>query len=304
MPFHAKDALGGASYGNRLAIVLFFISTTLCAGDPPRLIRLTNDGHFKQRPVWSPDGRQLLFARHRAGKIALVVIPAAGTGEQVITKGDLPQYDGCWSPDSKRLALTYVKQSSTQGDLDVYTCALDGTDLQPFAVNRGKLSHEESPAWSPDGKRIAFTSTADNNQELYSANRDGGDLVRLTHDPAIDCHPAWSPDSTRIVFSTARWGDLELAVMSADGASIMRLTESRGIDDYPVWSPDGKRIAFTSNRDGNFEIYVMNADGSGPVNVSQHEAVDNFAAWSPDGGLTFASNRDGGFDLYRTATVP
>ncbi len=95
------------------------------------------------------------------------------------------------------VAFTYVKQSGTQGDVDVYTAALEMTELKPLAVNQGKLSHEEWAAWSPDGKRIAFTSTSDGNQEIYAVNFEGGDRQRLTNDPALDAHPPGPPNGSK-----------------------------------------------------------------------------------------------------------
>ena len=280
--------------------VLVFAALARCASgaEPPPPVRLTHDGHLKQRPVWSPDGKQIVFSRHRGGKIELVIMSADGSNEKTITTGKLPQYDACWSPDGTRLAFTHVPQSGTQGNLDVYIAKADGSEPAQFAGDKGKFSHEEYPAWSPDGKRIAFSSTFEGNQELYVAEIGSPERRRLTNDPAFDAHAAWSPDGKTIAFATSRWGDFEIAVMDADGGHLTRLTDSRGLDDYPVYSPDGNRLAFMSNRDGNFEIYLMNADGTDPVNITQHTALDNFPAWTRDGKLAFVSNRAGGFDIY------
>ncbi|MGE5192367.1 MAG: TolB family protein, partial [Deltaproteobacteria bacterium] len=242
-----------------------------------------------------------VFSRHHGGKIGLVVMAADGSNEKTITAGKLPQYDACWSPDGTRLAFTHVPQSGTQGNLDVYIARADGSEPSLFAGDRGKLSHEEYPAWSPDGKRIAFSSTFEGNQELYVAEVGSPVRRRLTNDPALDAHPAWSPDGRTIAFATNRWGDFEVALMDADGGNVTRRTESRGLDDYPVFSPDGKRLAFMSNRDGNFEIYVMNADGTALLNVTRDPGLDNFPVWTPDGKLAFVSNRARGFDIYVVA---
>src|SRR6202012_1591976 len=101
----------------------------------------------------------------------------------------------------------------------------------------GKLAHAEWPSPSPDGKRFAFTSTHDGNQEVYTAAIDGTDLLRLTQSPGVDAHPCWTPDGS-VVFATDRWGGLELAVVRGDGTGLRRLTQSRGLDDYPAVSPD------------------------------------------------------------------
>ncbi|MCE9526123.1 MAG: hypothetical protein K8R36_08720 [Planctomycetales bacterium] len=149
--------------------------------------------------------------------------------------------------------------------------------------------------WQTD---CVYSSTKDDNQEIYISKSDGSEKKRLTSDPAIDAHPAWSPDGKKIAFSTSRWGDLELAVMNADGSELVRVTKSPGMDDYPCWSPDGKRLAFTSNRDGNLEIYTIDPDGQNPRNETQNPAIDNFPSWTKDGRLTFVSSREDGFDVY------
>jgi len=278
-----------------LPALLAVLAATTTAAEPTRL---TTDGLLKQRPAWSPDGTQLAFTRHQGATIFLYVRSADGS-ERRMTKSKDPEFDACWSPDGKRLVFAFDKTVPNQGDMDVHSIAADGSDLQTVLASPGKLTHEEWPSWSPDGKRIALSSTRDGNQEIYTVQPDGKDLKRLTSDPAIDAHPCWSPDSLRVAFATNRWGDLEIAVVNADGSNLVRLTDSRGFDDYPAWSPDGKAIAFTSYRDGNPEIYATGADGKNPRNCTQHPGIDNFPAWSPAGELTFVSNRSGGFEIYK-----
>src|SRR6185369_1741361 len=221
-------------------------------GAEPPVVRLTRDGFLKQRSAWSPDGAWLAFTRHEGTSIFVFLQATEGGQEKRLTTRKEPECDASWSPDGKRLAFSFDKTVPNQGDMDVYTIGIDGDDMRPALVTEGKLSHEEWPAWSPDGQWLALTSTRDGNQEIYVVRPDGKDLRRVTNDPAIDAHPAWSPDSRQIVFATSRWGDLELAVVNVDGSGMLRLTKSAGLDDYPAWSPDGKEIAFTSNRDRNF----------------------------------------------------
>lgn len=269
------------------------------AAGEPELVRLTHEGAFKQHLAWSPDGRQLLFAEHHGKHVWLMQWTASHLSPRRISGSDAVELYPTWSPDSKRIAYSQIKFAGTQGNFELLTANPDGTEPKLFAGDLdGKLSMEEAPAWSPDGKSIAFTSTAEGNQELYVSPLGGAPRLRLTQDSGLDQRPHWSPDSRHLVFSTSRWGDLEIARIQADGTQLQRLTTSRGVDDYPRWSPDGRYIAFTSHRDGNFEIYVMAADGKQPVNISRHEEIDNFPAWTPDGKLTFVSNRDGKFDVY------
>jgi Tol biopolymer transport system component len=156
-----------------------------------------------------------------------------------------------------------------------------------------------SPAWSPDGRRIAFRSTRDGNDEIYVMDADGRSQRRLTRNPDEDRSPAWSPDGSRIVWASVRDFNLDLWSMRADGSGERRLTEGGG-NEYPTWSPHGSRIAFQSFRDGpGGEIYVMSADGENERRLTRNPASDSFPAWSPDGRwILFASTRFGSSDLF------
>lgn len=287
-----------------IVLCLLLTDVARCHADEPTqrashsLVRLTSDGLFKQTPHWSPDGKLLAFSRHKRSEISIWLLSADDGKERRLTKRSEPEYDAVWHPDGNKLYFGFDKTSPNQGDIEVYSIRLDGEEFKPVVASDGKLTHEESPACSPDGKWIAFTSTKDGNQELYVAKSDGTDVKRLTSDPAIDAHPCFSPDGQKILFSTNRWGDLELAVIDLDGSNLTRITTSRGFDDYPAWSPNGQQIAWTSNRDRNLEIYTSSPSGLDPQNFSQQAGIDNFATYHPDGRLTFVSNRDGGFEIY------
>ena len=254
---------------------------------------------MKQHLAWSPDGRQVLYTAHHSKQNWLMQWTDANTTPRRISKAEAVELTPTWAPDGKRFAFVMFKFAGTQGNMEIMSANPDGSDAKLITGDQnGKLSHEEAPAWSPDGKRIVFVSTSDGNQELYLCDPNGANRTRLTQDSAIDTHPCWSPDSKQIAFATNRFGDLEIAVMQADGTGLRRLTQSRGIDDFPAWSPDGRYIAFTSHRDGNFEIYLMRADGSQPVNITRNPEIDSFPAWTPDGKLSFISNRDRKFEIY------
>jgi TolB protein len=267
------------------------------------LIRLTRDGLEKERPSWAPDGRRLLFARHASGGMQVwqyvLDMKTSGASPRRLTDRREPEYNGAFSPDGTRILFAAITLSGTQGNLDIAAINADGSGLKTVFAGTEGLSHQDWPSWSPDGRRFAFSSTHEGNQEIYTAQADGTGLIRLTNSPGIDAHPAWSPDGRGIAFATDRWGGLELAAVRPDGSGLVRLTRSRGLDDYPSFSPDGRRLAFVSNRDGQFEVYISASDGTGPVNLSSHPLRDTFPSWSPDGrGVTFVSDRDGGCDIY------
>ncbi|RME49563.1 MAG: hypothetical protein D6791_00445, partial [Chloroflexi bacterium] len=135
----------------------------------------------------------------------------------------------------------------------------------------------------PDWSRVVFQSYRDNNWEIYLAQSDGSQPVRLTNHPAADLYPRLNRGVTRVAFISDRDGNFEIYVMNTDGSDLMRLTVNDADDAGPVWSPDGSRIAFTSKRDGNWEIYVMNADGSAQTRLTFDGADDVTPTWSPDG---------------------
>ncbi len=147
---------------------------------------------------------------------------------------------------------------------------------------------DRSPAWSPDGRKIAFVRQgARSDTNVYVIDAGGGGLTPLTSDTATDSEPAWSPDGRKIAFTSSRGGDTEVMVMNADGSAEAPLTSSPTADGAPSWSPDGSKIAFASDRDGtgNFEIYVMNADGSAETRLPLGSTTaETEPDWSPDGG--------------------
>jgi len=138
------------------------------------------------------------------------------------------------------------------------------------------------PAWSPDGTRIAFTSTRDGNYEIYVMNAGGSGQVNITNTEGNDWDwdARWSPDGQKIIWeSSCCPGGVN--IMNSDGSDRQGLIDSGTSDAWPDWSPDGSRIAFTSGRDGNNEIYVANADGTGLIRITDNDVDDVFPSWDP-----------------------
>lgn len=193
----------------------------------------------------------------------------------------------------------------------LYVMDVDGSNLR--ALLRDPISASQ-PAWSPDGKMLAFTSRYNQNSssQIYTANADGSNLQQITSE-GDNFHPTWSPDGKQIAFVRSYSGSgSDMYVMKADGtnfddgSSAINLTNSDGTGqyDYPEWSPDGLHIAYQAFWENNWEIFVINADDSSkPSQLTKTQQRENDwsiqPSWSPDGKqIAFASNRSGNWDIY------
>src|SRR5215213_2660614 len=178
-------------------------------------------------------------------------------------------------------------------DGEIFTMNADGSDQQRLTNN---AADDGDPSWSPDGTKIAFSSTRPglfSGYKIYVMNADGSDQHSISPPTAENeflYFPNWSPDGTKIAYSTSGHGGFEIYVMNADGSNPQRLTNNPYLDMYPNWSPDGTKIAFETDRDEpnhNREIYVMNADGSDQHNISNNVATaDMHPDWGTHQGVT------------------
>ena len=202
---------------------------------------------------------------------------ADGSEHRPLTK---PQTAGrirslAWSRGGRKLA--FLAQSGC-GDFcfSLYVVNSDGSGLRNLTSKLAAGGHPgagpaSDPAWSPDGRKLAFVRlNAGLGAPIYVVEADGSGLRRLTRSPALDADPTWSPDGRKLAFVRDRDGNSEVYVMSANGSGQRNLTSNPAYDADPAWSPDARKIAFASNRDGKYGVYVMNADGSGQRRLTQH----------------------------------
>lgn len=174
---------------------------------------------------------------------------------------------------------------------EVWVMNADGSNARPLGAGL-------SPAWSPNGRRLAFDAVVNRNYDLWVMAPDGRGRRRVTTNAAPDYSAAWSPDARFIVFTSDRGGE-DLFVIGADGQNERRLTTDPRPDWGAAWSPDGTRIAFAGNSRDNLEVEVVNVDGSGRLALTDHPERDYDPAWSPDGTrIAFTSERDGNANVY------
>jgi Tol biopolymer transport system component len=207
-------------------------------------------------------------------------INADGTDLTRLTRSPEPEFDATWSPDGTQIAFRFERN----GDPEIWLMNADGSD-------RRRLTRGLSPAWSPDGSRIAYASPGEipcppgrgpRCTGLSIMNADGSGQHRLPHTEGGE-YPSWSPDGTRIAFNSNLTGDHVMYIAQADGSKVVGLSDT-GEGWQVDWSPDGRSILFTSHRDhpDNYtDVYVMRPDGSAVRRLTHNRAYT--PAWSPDG---------------------
>jgi Tol biopolymer transport system component len=184
--------------------------------------------------VWSRDGRTILFrscaqSLDQYGCWYSAMDASGGLVEEVDARTYRNAYLG--SPDGSRLA--YIGDVGHSKFAIVIENQGDGSRQQLTPSDSGNAF----PAWSPDGRQIAYSSDMDGNWEIYTVNADGSDLRRQTFDDAADIEPMWSPDGTRIAFASNRNGAYNLFLMDADGTNVQALTTGFWNDEFPKWRP-------------------------------------------------------------------
>ncbi len=256
--------------------------------DGSNITQLTIGATHDNDPHWSPDGRQIAFVSYRNSEWPQIyTMNADGSNVTQLTDSpDVSHYNPTWSPDQQQIAYVAASRVTEGSHDEIFVMDADGSNITRLTTDAGR---NLSPAWSPDGRRIAFSATFDNqNDDIYVMNDDGSEIVNLTTSPSganyFNNFPAWSPDGRRIAFSS-RWGaNPGIYTMNADGSDVIRLTNF-GEDSNLAWSPDGRRTAFSSYRGGQSGIYVMNSDGSGIMRMTNppDEDIERRPIWSPDG---------------------
>jgi TolB protein len=159
-----------------------------------------------------------------------------------------------------------------------------------------------TPAWAPDGERIAFTSSQTQDPEIYVSDIRGRNLKRLTNSRGVDISPTWNPKTGReLAFVSDRSGSPQIFVMDDEGANVRRLTTEGGEAVGPSWSPDGALIAFSWRKalTGNFDIFIMDVVKGEYLQLTRSSGNNEHPVWSPDSRhLAFESNRTGVKQIY------
>ena len=162
---------------------------------------------------------------------------------------------------------------------------------------------EWDPRYSPDGKKIVFTSDQGGLPNVWVANADGYELTQVTTLKGNGAGGArWSPDGKQIAFISNVEGQWEVFMVDVQGGSPVRITNNPAHDTAPAWSPDGKWIYFASDRSGPFEIWkTLPKENSTPVQVTHHGGYS--AIFSADGNTMFYNKKDPAEGIWKQDLV-
>jgi Tol biopolymer transport system component len=235
------------------------------------------------RIVWSTE----TDARSSADVYTAAVRDGAVEAVARLTDRAAEEFDGDLSPDGRQVAFR-ANPDPASDHADLWTVGIDG------GAARNLTGHPSldnwSPAWSPDGTRIAFASTrAGGTLCVWTMAADGGDPRRVTRGHGE--YPDWSPDGREIVYAAPPGGrgQYDLWRIAADGnGEPIRITTSPATDFAPAWSPDGRWIAYQADTGSRWELWIIRPDGSDAHRVSPAGADGVWAAWTPAGLLAWS----------------
>ena len=242
--------------------------------------------------AWMPDSRELVFSTAAANS-TIYRMPASGAAAPQLMPGIGA---GAAFPAVSLQGHRFVYSAGTR-DTDIWKVDLSAKSA---ALDEGLSStyREVFPQYSPDGKRVTFSSNRAGRLDIWVANADGSQAARLTSlaGPTTGS-PRWSPDGQEISFDSNTGGDYQIYTVSADGGQPRKLTKDSFTNITTNWSHDGRWIYFASKRSGNFQIWKMPAQGGEAVQVTHNGGIAPME--SPDGKTLYFAKESGSDGLWK-----
>jgi TolB protein len=291
--------------------------------------QLTFEGENAEA-YFSLDGKKLIFQRavKADGCDQIFSVNIDGSDMKMLSNGQGKTTCSYFTPDNKSIIYASTFKASpvcppkpdySRGyvwalfpGFDIYRANPDGSKIEPLTTSD---RYDAEATIRKDGM-IVFTSLRDGDLDIYTMDKNGKNIKRLTNELGYDGGPFWSYDGKQIVYrahhpqaekekadyisllneNMIRPSKLEIWVMNEDGTDKKQVTNNGKANFAPFFFPDGKRIIFSSNMEDpkgrNFDLYVINVDGSGLERITFDDSFDGFPMFSPDGKkLVFCSNR-------------
>ncbi|MGF1528027.1 MAG: Tol-Pal system beta propeller repeat protein TolB [Candidatus Competibacterales bacterium] len=190
-----------------------------------------------------------------------------------------------------RIAYVSAIRDADQGLYTLSVADVDGAN--PFVVLRSR-EPIMSPAWSPDGQRLAYVSFEKRRPEVVIQDLYTGNRQTVTSFPGINGAPAWSPDGKRLALTLSKDGDPEIYVYHLTTQALTRITNNAAIDTEAAWTPDGQHLIFTSDRGGTPQLYRVAATGGAPERLTFTGNYNAAPSVDPRGGRVALVHRQRG----------
>ncbi len=244
---------------------------------------VNNDPQSVNFASFSPDARQIVFAKTVSGIRQVFTMDVDGTNQTQITSDPTASsIHPVWSPDGQTIAFA----NNSSGGFQIWTMNPDGTN-QVNVTNDG-VGGNDFPAWSPDSSQIAFQRLNGAKTDVWVMPADGSHQTNLTNTTGFffNGNPTWSPSGKLLAFASTRDGNSEIYTMRNNGTFQTRITNNSANDGAPAWAPDDQSIAFQSTRSGGtFKIFIMATNGNNQTQLLQQGfASYTNPQWSPDFG--------------------
>jgi TolB protein len=186
--------------------------------------------------------------------------------------------------------------SAATGNKELYVMDIDGANVSKFSNDK---SISNGPAFSKDGRMIAYTSYKSGYPDVYVVKLAEKVRDKIAFFPGINSGASFSPDNQTIALTLSKDGNPEIYTMPVSGGSPKRLTRTRGTETSPSWSPDGSQIVYTSDDRGSVQLYIMSSEGGEPERLATLAGYSSEPDWSPDGkAISFTARTGGGFQIY------
>ncbi len=294
-------------------------------------VRQLTFGGENAEAYFSYDAKQLIFQSTNPPYDCdqIFLMNSDGSGKKLVSTGKGRTTCAFIQPDGRRVIYASTHEADTAcppspdysmgyvwalyPGYEIYSASPDGSDLKNIS---NSPRYDAEAVYSPDGKKIVFTSLRSGDLEIYTMNPDGSEVKQLTHELGYDGGPFFSYDGKQIIYRASRPitakdssdyltllekdmirpSALEIWIMNADGSNKRQITKLGKANFAPYLHPDGQRLVFCTNHKGSpreFDIYMINVDGTGLEQITFNPTFDGFPMWSHDGEkFVFCSNRD------------
>ena len=241
--------------------------------------QMTNDQTLNLTPTWSPNGRWLVYTSYAGNNPDLVMIDNSGkkprrTLLRLLGLNAAPS----WSPVDDRLTLVLSKDQNSE----IYVLNNNKT-LRRLTRH---FNIDTSPTWSPDGKKIAFTSDRSGRgaPQIYIMDAHHGDKAgvrRISFDSSYNDNPAWSPDGDKIAYTSRVGKRFQIKIYDLITKNTTVFTKTRGNNEQPTWSPDGRFIAYRHKQGSEMQTYIQRLGSDKARQLSFGVGGSASPSWSP-----------------------